>query len=565
MSMPQPPEEDMHNGVFKAKYTSQYLESYIDQRAYAGKSIRERIAFGFNVQNIKKENGGWFISGRDAAGERHLKTSKLIIASGLTSVSNMPRLPSQEAFGNPIIHQKDFGQSTVLSSPGLNKIAVLGGAKSAADLVYDCVEAGKKVTWIIRKTGTGPGYFLPADSSISPRTVYALSTARIMSGLSPSLFNADSWWNRLMHRTRMGRKQLVKFWDAADKVVAESPNFNDRGSDARKNGFQNLKPLTPVFWQNQPGGLINRPSFWDTIAQNVQVYHEDIQELRKGTIRLKNGEDVHSDAIFCGTGWIPSLGFFDQDLLAELGLPQPLDQYPPEQAEMWDELEKHADGEVRDRFPTLANPPEHYRKPVTHTPYRLYKGIAPLRDDSIALVGHVLIANYFRVSECQAIWATAYLDGKIRLPPLEQRRKDVALFVAWCRRRYLSNGDRGHWMPAEMTGYTDDLFHQLGLSSHRRFWLWDAFVPSTKKDLHRLRAEYIRKFGEDSDILSIKAQEVNGHAHGANARGVRDPSDCSAKTNHSQIQRSVRSMHTASDGFRNLGDSHAETLNSCQE
>ncbi|KAL8684428.1 MAG: hypothetical protein Q9224_006355, partial [Gallowayella concinna] len=298
---------------------------------------------------------------------------------------------------------------------------------------------------------------------------------------------------------------------------------------------------------NQTGGLINRPSFWDTIAQKVQVYREDIQELQKGTIRLKNGEDVRSDAILCGTGWIPSLGFFDQELLAELGIPQPLDKYPKVQAEMWEDLEKTADGEVLDRFPILANPPEHYRKPVTYTPYRLYKSIAPLRDDSIAFVGHVLIANYCRVAECQAIWATAYLDGKIRLPPLEQRRKDVALFIAWCRRRYLSNGDRGHWMSADQTGYTDDLFHQLGLSSHRKYWLWDAFVPSTKKDLHRVRAEYINKFGKDSDVLSIEGQEVNGNKHGGNVHVGRDLSDRFAKTQHSQTQGSIRSMPTGSD------------------
>ncbi|KAL8689708.1 MAG: hypothetical protein Q9224_004582, partial [Gallowayella concinna] len=333
MSMPQPPKEDMYNGVFKAKYTSRYLESYIDQRVYAGKSIRERITYGFDVQRIMKEDGGWFISGRDATGEHHLKTSRLIIASGLTSVPNMPTLPNQEAFENPIIHQKDFGQSTVLSSPDLNNVTVLGGAKSAADLVYDCVKAGKKVTWIIRKTGTGPGFLVSADSRISPQTIYALSTARVVSTLSPSLFNADSWWNRFIQRTRMGRKQSTKYWDAVDKAVAEVPNFDDRGTDVRKNGFQNLKPLTAVFWQNQTGGLINRPSFWDTIAQNVQVYREDIQELQKGTIRLTNGEDVRSDAILCGTGWIPSLGFFDQELLAELGIPQPLDQYPMVQAE----------------------------------------------------------------------------------------------------------------------------------------------------------------------------------------------------------------------------------------
>ncbi|KAL8769285.1 MAG: hypothetical protein Q9209_004667 [Squamulea sp. 1 TL-2023] len=546
MPMPQPPGEDMYNGVFKAKYTSQYLEDYIDLHKYMGKTIRQRINFNFEVQRITKCNGQWIVSGRDSSGQFALQSSKLIIASGLTSVPNMPDLPGYERFQNPILHQKDFGQSAILSTSDTESITVLGGAKSAADLVYDCVQAGKRVTWIVRKTGTGPGFFVSAESSVSPRTIYALSTARIIATLSPSLFNADSWWNRFLQRTRMGRKQLTKFWNATDKAVAEAPNFNDRGPEARKNGFQNLKPHTPVMWQNQGAGLINRPNFWDTIAQHVRIYHEDIQELHKGAIRLKNGEDIHCDAILCGTGWIPSLGFFDQGLLAELGIPQPIENYPLDQAEIWEALEKDADQEVLDRFPILANPPEHYHTPVTETPYRLYKGIAPLRDDSIAFVGHVLVANYFRIAECQAIWATAYLDGKIKLPPLEQRRKDVALFVAWCRRRYLSNGDRGHWMSAEQTGYTDTLFHELGLSSHRRVWLWDAFVLSSKKDLHRVRTEYFDRFGREIDLRSSAEGHGAAGGHHQIRKSSRELLETGPLSKHHQAASFVRSIHTTS-------------------
>ncbi|KAL9634615.1 MAG: hypothetical protein Q9204_002925 [Flavoplaca sp. TL-2023a] len=502
MPMPQPPEQDIFNGVFKAKYTSHYLDDYIDRHHYAGQTMRQRISFNFHVQNVNKDNGEWTISGKDARGEVVLQSSKLIVASGLTSVPNMPFLPGQESFANPILHQKDFGQSTVLYRPDIERITVLGAAKSAADLVYDCVQAGKKVTWIVRKTGTGPGFLVSPDPRVSPGTIYALSTIRFMTTLSPSLFNPDSWWNRFLQRTRMGRKRMEKFWESIHQAVVEAPNFNDRGPEARKHGFQHLKPISPVFWQNQGAGLVNRPNFWDTIAQNVQVHYEDIEELHKGNVRLKSGEDIPCDAILCGTGWTPSLNFFDQNMLADLGIPQPVSNFPPEKARLWEELEKDADQQVLERFPILACPPDHYHTPVTETPYRLYNGIAPLSDGSIAFVGHVLVANYFRLAECQAIWATAYLDGNVKLPALEQRQKNVALFVAWCRRRYLSNGDRGHWMSAEQTGYTDRLFHDVGLSSHRRFWLWDAFVPSTKKDLHRVRAEYIKKFGREVNSQS---------------------------------------------------------------
>lgn len=552
LPMTRPPEEDIYKESFKAKYTSQYLEDYIDRHAWAGQTLRERIEFNFDVQKITKVDGEWTISGRNASGETQtINLPKVVIASGLTSMPNMPTLPGQEDFENPIIHQKEFGQSNVLSTPALQKITVLGAAKSAADLVYDSVKAGKTVTWIIRATGTGPGFFVSADSKISPRTIYLLGTSRIISTLSPSFFNADSWWNRFLQHTKVGRKQLMQFWDSLHKSVVDAPNFDARGAEAKEKGFDKLKPHTPVLWQNQGAGLINRPDFWDTIAQNVQVYHADIEELQKGTIRLKNGRNVPADAILCGTGWIPSLSFFDQDMLAELGIPQPLKKYPPEEAEIWDALEKDADRTVLERFPVLADPPKHHHTPVTHTPYRLYSNIAPLRDNSIAFVGHVLVANYFRVAECQAMWVTAFLDGKVRLPPLEQRQKDVALFVAWCRRRYLSNGDRGHWMSADQTGYTDSLFRQLGLSSHRRFWLWDSFFPSTNKDLHRLRAEYIRKFGQDTDLtnsegrVSSALSDAAFRGHHETRHPQRQFSTTSTSAFFPQTEGSTRSLCTA--------------------
>ncbi|KAL8718411.1 MAG: hypothetical protein Q9225_004454, partial [Loekoesia sp. 1 TL-2023] len=502
MPMPKPPEEDIYKGVFKARHTSQYLENYTDRRVYGGKSLRERILFGYDVQRITKEAGEWTISGiHTSEGTKTLRSARVVIASGLTSVPNMPTLPGQEKFGNPIVHQKDFGRSGVLSSSDLKRIIVLGAGKSAADMVYDSVKAGKTVTWIISATGTGPAFFVSADSKLSPSTLYLIGTLRILATLSPSIFNADSWWNKFLQGTQMGRNQLNKVHDSLNKSVVEAPKFDSRGPEAEKRGFKELMPHTPVFWQNQPAGLVNRPDFWDTIADNVQIYHADIEALENGIIRSKDGREIHSDAILCGTGWVPSLSFFDQDTLAELGIPQPLETYPPEEAKAWDALEKDADRQVLKRFPMLANPPKHYHNPVTHTPYRLYNGIAPLNDNSIAFVGHVLVANYFRVVECQAIWATAYLDGKVDLPSLEQRQKDVAFFVAWCRRRYLSNGDRGHWLAADQTGYTDTLFRELGLSSHRGFWLWDSFLPSTMKDLRSLRAEYIAKFGQDTELV----------------------------------------------------------------
>jgi hypothetical protein len=255
-----------------------------------------------------------------------------------------------------------------------------------------------------------------------------------------------------------------------------------------------------IFWQNGTGGLLNQPDFWDTVAQHVEIYEDDILELNGRLVRLKGGDEISTDVLLCGTGFTPSISFFDHDhdLLRVLGLPYRLESEPDEDAAMWTRLEQEADRRILERFSELANPPAHYEKPILTASYRLYKGIASLHDYSIVFVGHVLVSEYFRAAECQAIWATAYLDQRLSLPSIEDRQAEIANFVSRCRRRCLSNGERGNWMAFDLIGYTDRLLQDVGLSSHRKGWFGDWFAPARAHDLQSLRDEYVAKYGRES-------------------------------------------------------------------
>ena len=172
-------------------------------------------------------------------------------------------------------------------------------------------------------------------------------------------------------------------------------------------------------------GLIQHPDFWQTVAENVQIYREDILELDTHLVRLKNGIEIPTDVLLCGTGWAPDLPyFFTQDQIAQLGLPHRIDQ-PTEDDPDWTKLENEADHQVVTYFPRLAKPPPYHQKPIINTPHRLYNCMAPLHDDTIVFLGHIYVPNAFRAAECQAIWATAYLDKTIPLPPAEQMRREI--------------------------------------------------------------------------------------------------------------------------------------------
>lgn len=250
-----------------------------------------------------------------------------------------------------------------------------------------------------------------------------------------------------------------------------------------------------LFWQNAAGGILNQPDFWENIAKNVSIFHNDIVELDDHVVRLKGGEDIATDVILCGTGWNPNdFSFFDTDLLIRLGLPHSLKDVPSsKEAERWAQLEKQADEKVLKQFPLLANPPHHFHEPIRTTPYRLYNGIAPLNDDSIAFVGYTLYTNHFRGTECQAVWAIAYLDKQLKLPSLEDQQLEIARQVAWCRRRYLSHGVGGNFLPFEAEAHTDKILAEIGLSSHRKGFLRDLFMPTGPRDLVGLKDEYLEK------------------------------------------------------------------------
>ena len=132
------------------------------------------------------------------------------------------------------------------------------------------------------------------------------------------------------------------------------------------------------------------------------------------------------------------------------------------------------------------------KAPVT----RLYNGIAPLNDDSIAFLGHILLSNSFRNSEAQAIWTTAFFDKRMVLPETEQAEREVAYMNAFSRRKYPSRGATGAFFHFDFVGYTDKLMRDIGLKSHPKGWWWwwsDLTSPCLASDFKYIKDEYMSK------------------------------------------------------------------------
>ena len=104
--VPRPPENDTYYDFSKAKYTTQYLEECVDKHNFAGRTLRERIQFGTQVRRVLKVDGKWVVSVGDKTRDTGtFRSTKLIVATGLTSKQYMPSLPGREKFSRPIIYQ----------------------------------------------------------------------------------------------------------------------------------------------------------------------------------------------------------------------------------------------------------------------------------------------------------------------------------------------------------------------------------------------------------------------------------------------------------------------------
>jgi cation diffusion facilitator CzcD-associated flavoprotein CzcO len=146
---------------------NRYLETYAEKYG-----ISKHIRYGRRVTSAEKRVGGGWKLDTEVRGPKYQNSTeeilcqKLVVATGLTSTPLPSKLPEQEKFGAPILSFRslaDSGSITQLTEDDQAKtVAVLGASKSGYDAVYTLASAGKKVNWIIKKTGYGPNWMSPS-------------------------------------------------------------------------------------------------------------------------------------------------------------------------------------------------------------------------------------------------------------------------------------------------------------------------------------------------------------------------------------------------------------------
>jgi len=103
----------------------------------------------------------------------------------------------------------------------------------------------------------------------------------------------------------------------------------------------------------------------------------------------------------------------------------------------------------------------------------------------------------FAESLSEGIWATAFLDGVVKLPDTEAMKKEIAYNNAYMRLRVPTYGRSGNFYLFDSFAHFEKLLDQdLGLTSwHPKSWwaYWThTYVPANLKGL---KEEYLEKYG----------------------------------------------------------------------
>lgn len=138
-------------GIGKDQYMpGQVVNAYM--HAYATKfGFKDLIRLESKVQVAEhQDTGGWVLTVSGPGGREYkVFTRRMILATGLTSEAFLPHFEGQEDFGGKIFHGKQFLQNRDTIQPGTT-VTVFGGTKTVFDAVYEYVNAGVKVNWVIR-------------------------------------------------------------------------------------------------------------------------------------------------------------------------------------------------------------------------------------------------------------------------------------------------------------------------------------------------------------------------------------------------------------------------------
>ncbi|KAI1918032.1 hypothetical protein LOZ53_000038 [Ophidiomyces ophidiicola] len=452
------------NHLVSGDMIQRYLEKFAVDH-----NLMRRIRFNSWVEKVERCPRGW----RLKVNGHYIESAKLILASGVTSVPN--KTPFRVEPGATVGHSRDIA----IDLPALKaakSVVVVGAAKSAYDAAYLLCSLGKRVTWIIRPDGSGPMPIMPHE--IGGLNTITVGCTRLMTYLSPSMFNTNTLLGTFFHRTFLGRWLTRTHWNFITGLSEKAAGFGGKAGST-----ESLKPDIKdqsCFWCDSSLGLITMTDFWSTLQKgDLNIIRDNVDVARKGSVLLRSGQEVKCDYVLSATGWGDHFAYLSPELKEELGLPMYGSQSSgnDEKGDFWHKYDKAAEEAVAKSIPLLAEGPKDMKFNPNRTPtkrrWRLYNRCIPLDaakagDRSIAILGQIHTVQTPTIAGVQSLWAISYMLGEIDLPDEKTMIQEISEYLAWTRMRYCSVGERYPYALFDWIGYLDRLLGDMGVQSRRK-------------------------------------------------------------------------------------------------
>ncbi|PQE30712.1 hypothetical protein CJF32_00005897 [Rutstroemia sp. NJR-2017a WRK4] len=528
MCMDEDPELNMWDKIPGVK-VNEYLQKFA-KRFHIEEHVRlnTRVLSAIHEDNEPDKAKIWSLEVQEKGKQKEvLRCDKLVVASGPSSDPRMPNLDTSK-FEGSMFHSLHLGaRHNELLAEGVEHVTVVGGNKSAAEVVSLCASAGKKVSWLIRKGGAGPGMLIQV-TAVGLRTA-AIAFSRWAGLTVPCLLRTHGFFYWIFHSGMFwpGLWLVEKYWTWASHYI-----FKDlyEGSENSRRIAPDMKHL---FWSTAHPSLIHEDNPLFNLLNDynlIDVQRTHITSVNSNSVTLANGTIRPTSALVFATGWnLTFPKFFKPEARIELDLPIPFDKVPPEMKSYWADLDTAADKWVHKTFPFLSNPPKTYENPPDSTPYRLYRQIIPStlaaqNHRSIIFVGVMASPQIPLYAELSSIWGVAYLEG-LHSPELNEVFKDkykmdedTARTMAFMRWRYRRAGIIEPEVGADILDFCDLLCKEMGLEWRRksriggwRGWWNEWFEPYMAADYKGVVSEFlevVRKRKDEQEGLNGKAKKA---------------------------------------------------------
>jgi hypothetical protein len=248
--------------------------------------LLSRLRTRTEVLEVEKLDVGWRLSTVTTSADGNKvhdshRTKKLIMCNGLASTPNPISIPGHETFDKPIFNHsalKDKAEA-LARDPDVKKVTVVGASKIGYDAVYLFADHGKKVDWVIRRSGGGAVWMSQPWVKLGPWTVMLEHVAcmRFFTWFSPCIwghYDGFGWIRGLLNRTRIGRWLMDGLWEGIRQDTINLAGYR------KEKSLQHLEPIESLFWTARVG-IHNYPS------DHHQLIREGKVEIHRKSVRSR--------------------------------------------------------------------------------------------------------------------------------------------------------------------------------------------------------------------------------------------------------------------------------------